>query len=54
MCGTCPPAPVSQYPDATFQGDPVAVPASLENGQTATVSVPGQLTVEFQLVLVRA
>jgi polyisoprenoid-binding protein YceI len=36
---------VTQYPNAAFQGDAVTVPAGLENGQTATVSVPGQLTV---------
>lgn len=36
---------VSQYPDATFQGSAITVPASLGNGQATTVSVPGQLTV---------
>jgi polyisoprenoid-binding protein YceI len=36
---------VSQYPDATFQAQPISVPASIESGQTPTVSIPGQLTV---------
>jgi polyisoprenoid-binding protein YceI len=36
---------VSQYPDATFQAQTVDVPASIESGQTVTLTVPGQLTV---------
>jgi polyisoprenoid-binding protein YceI len=36
---------VSQYPDATFQAQAISLPAGIESGQTATVSIPGQLTV---------
>jgi polyisoprenoid-binding protein YceI len=36
---------VSQYPDATFQAQAVAVPASIESGQAPTLTIPGQLTV---------
>jgi polyisoprenoid-binding protein YceI len=36
---------VSQYPDATFQAESVALPASVSSGGTASVTVPGQLTI---------
>ncbi len=36
---------VSQYPDATFVAQSVAVPVSLESGQAQTLTIPGQLTV---------
>jgi polyisoprenoid-binding protein YceI len=36
---------VSQYPDATFQAASVDVPATIASGQTATLAIPGQLTV---------
>jgi polyisoprenoid-binding protein YceI len=36
---------VSSYPTAVFVAQPVTLPAGVENGQTVTVSVPGQLTV---------
>jgi polyisoprenoid-binding protein YceI len=36
---------VSQYPDATFQAQSVELPASLTNGGTVSLTVPGQLTI---------
>lgn len=36
---------VSQYPDATFQAQSGALPATVESGQTVTVTIPGQLTI---------
>ena len=36
---------VSSYPTAVFVAQPVTLPSGVENGQTVTVSVPGQLTV---------
>ncbi len=36
---------VSQYPDATFVAQTVAVPVSVESGQAQTLTIPGQLTV---------
>jgi polyisoprenoid-binding protein YceI len=36
---------VSQYPDATFEAQAVSLPASLQNGGTGTLTVPGQLTI---------
>jgi polyisoprenoid-binding protein YceI len=36
---------VSQYPDATFQAQAVDVPATIDSGQTVSLTIPGQLTV---------
>jgi polyisoprenoid-binding protein YceI len=36
---------VSQYPDATFQAQSVALPASAASGDTASLTIPGQLTI---------
>jgi polyisoprenoid-binding protein YceI len=36
---------VQQYPDAVFEAATLTLPATVAGGQTATVSVPGQLTV---------
>jgi polyisoprenoid-binding protein YceI len=36
---------VSQYPDATFQAQSVALPASAASGGTASLTIPGQLTI---------
>jgi polyisoprenoid-binding protein YceI len=36
---------VQRFPQATFKADPFAIPAGLESGQAATLSVPGQLTI---------
>lgn len=36
---------VDQYPDATFQAQAAALPATPESGQTVTMTVPGQLTI---------
>jgi polyisoprenoid-binding protein YceI len=35
----------AQYPEATFQAQTVEVPATIESGQTVTLTIPGQLTV---------
>lgn len=36
---------VGQFPTATFAADPFTVPAGLDSGRPATLSVPGRLTV---------
>jgi polyisoprenoid-binding protein YceI len=36
---------VDQYPEASFQAQSVALPATLQEGGQATLSVPGQVTV---------
>jgi polyisoprenoid-binding protein YceI len=36
---------LSQYPDATFVADGVALPAAVTGGGTTTVTIPGQLTI---------
>ena len=36
---------VGRYPEAVFVASGVAVPASVDSGQTETVQVPGQLTI---------
>jgi polyisoprenoid-binding protein YceI len=36
---------VSQYPDATFQAQSVALPASAASGGTESLTIPGQLTI---------
>jgi polyisoprenoid-binding protein YceI len=35
----------SRYPDATFQAQGVDLPAAVESGETAALTIPGQLTV---------
>jgi len=36
---------VSQYPTATFQAESVDLPASVASGGTATLTIPGRLTI---------
>lgn len=36
---------VTQYPDATFRAQGGDLPAAVQSGQTATMTIPGQLTI---------